>query len=218
MRVSKIVCDGCGKEIHEKPIAVFAEILDRETGDFTEEGPIYAPKKDFCEECFERIKNFIETMGKEAPAEESEPIEEPEPPVEEPVADPEPMEESVEEPAPVKPPKKPKKESPKDTERVTVKDMILAGASREEVLRKTGCTPATYSQIKYKLKKEGLLSEEAEEGEAPEPATVKCSQVGKRCEYYDRTSDCCDYIGATGNRRGCPPEECDKFKFKVKKK
>ena len=50
--------------------------------------------------------------------------------------------------------------------------------------------------------------------------TVKCSEVMKSCKYAIKLSGtgdgkfsryCCDYIGMTGKRRGCNPEECDKY-------
>ena len=48
--------------------------------------------------------------------------------------------------------------------------------------------------------------------------TVKCSKVIKTCEYsFSPTTGFtfCDYLCKTGNRRGCPAEQCDKY---VKKK
>ena len=64
MRVNKIYCDCCGKEITGNPIMIFAERVDKETGDFVTEGyaGLYAPNKDFCDNCFEHIKNSIETI------------------------------------------------------------------------------------------------------------------------------------------------------------
>ena len=52
--------------------------------------------------------------------------------------------------------------------------------------------------------------------------TVKCSEVIKSCAYSALISNCnsvgmrrfCDYLGKTGKRRGCNPEECNKFKNK----
>ena len=46
---------------------------------------------------------------------------------------------------------------------------------------------------------------------------VKCTKsVMKNCVWsYRHNSNCemyCDYLCKTGNRRGCPPEACTKFK------
>ena len=54
--------------------------------------------------------------------------------------------------------------------------------------------------------------------------TVKCSEVQKQCVYsvnyggggYKGYSFC-EYIAVTGKRRGCDPEQCDKFKKKGKR-
>ena len=48
----------------------------------------------------------------------------------------------------------------------------------------------------------------------------------RKCKYankYCTTKDClskltCDYIGKTGRRRGCRPDECDKFEPVEKKR
>lgn len=44
---------------------------------------------------------------------------------------------------------------------------------------------------------------------------VKCSVVGKTCHYSSIMASgnvVCDYIGMTGKRRGCDPEQCCKYK------
>ena len=49
------------------------------------------------------------------------------------------------------------------------------------------------------------------------PGTVNCqpnSAVRKKCKFACGTTEstlCCDYLSRTGNRRGCPAEQCDKF-------
>lgn len=227
MRISKIVCDGCGRVIEGDPIKFFAEKVDRETGDFTSEtgAALYAPDKDFCDECHERIKNFIETLcDKEEPAAEepdenevidvAELIEKGLPTVltEEPTVEvvnaPEEKEEAVVEKPKVEAPKAP--EQPPKGKQPTVRDLILQGVSREEVIRQTGCVPATYNQTKYQLKKQGLL---------PMGETVRCSEAHRTCKYAGSksiNSGMCDYIGITGQTRGCPAEECDKYERRKK--
>jgi hypothetical protein len=189
------MCDGCGKEIAGNPNLIFSEKANRESGDFTVEGPTYAPKKDFCDECMERIKNFIETMGEKAiiiPKEESEPAAEPQPfsfddsgmgKYTEPESEPEPK-------------KKP-----------TVKELILKGFGKKEVVEQTGCSPSTYSQVKYTLKKQGLLPEQ-------KCKAVKCSKVHNSCKYASGRNNECDYILITGHMRECPAEECTVYEKK----
>ena len=214
MRISKIVCDGCGKEISGNPIKVFAERVERESGDFTEGGPIYAPEMDFCDECLGRIKNFVETMGeipffpliqvpvtKEPASEEKDEQGKDEKT--------EPIKEEVPEEKPKK--QKPKAqlsekpELPKAPSTPSIKELVLQGRSKEEVCRMTGCTPLTYSQTKYQLRKKGLLP--------PAGETVKCSEVHDSCAYAETNEahGMCAYIGMTGKMRGCPAEECDKY-------
>ena len=52
--------------------------------------------------------------------------------------------------------------------------------------------------------------------------SVKCTEaVMKTCKYarYMCSNErYCDYISRTGHRRGCPPEECDKYEKKKKSK
>ena len=46
---------------------------------------------------------------------------------------------------------------------------------------------------------------------------VKCTNsVKQKCVYsgYLGGYHFCDYLGKTGNRRGCSPKECDKYKHK----
>ena len=43
---------------------------------------------------------------------------------------------------------------------------------------------------------------------------VKCSKVIKTCKYRVKLFDknlYCNYICITGSRRGCDPEQCDKY-------
>ena len=51
--------------------------------------------------------------------------------------------------------------------------------------------------------------------------TYKCSEVHKQCKYSVMLHDpdfVCDYIGIEGKRRGCKPEQCNKFKPRKGKK
>lgn len=44
--------------------------------------------------------------------------------------------------------------------------------------------------------------------------TYKCSKVMQSCVFASTASKIysyCDYLSMTGHRRGCNPEECDKY-------
>lgn len=48
--------------------------------------------------------------------------------------------------------------------------------------------------------------------------TVKCSAIHDKCAYSVKMRNgvyVCDFIGVEKHRRGCPPENCDKFKPKI---
>lgn len=95
----------------------------------------------------------------------------------------------------------------------SVKDLILQGYSKNEILRITECKPTSYDTIKYNLKKKGLLKDEPEN----EPKTYDCSKVGKKCIYSTKiagNTEICDYIGVEGHSRGCEPDKCTKFRRK----
>ena len=51
-RITKCVCDGCGKEIEKNPIAIYAERVDVETGDLRTDPKdeyYWANGNDYCE-------------------------------------------------------------------------------------------------------------------------------------------------------------------------
>lgn len=59
-------------------------------------------------------------------------------------------------------------------------------------------------------------SEKTPQIQNAEPFTYQCSKVIKRCAYSEKAGAAltCNYIGIEGHRRGCEPEQCDKFKEK----
>lgn len=186
MRVSKIICDGCGREITVDPILIYAEKVDRETGNFSK-GSVWNPDKDFCDDCMERIKLFVDNMNNSTEVESSDSNRKVE----------------VNE-------KKPKNEKLKEqNKKPTVRELIIAGVEKEDVLKRTGCTPHTYDNTKCKLKKQGLIKE----NNKPK-SPVKCSEKGKNCKYSANVGGgtiICDYLGKVGHSRGCDPEQCNKF-------
>ena len=56
--------------------------------------------------------------------------------------------------------------------------------------------------------------EETQESQNSEPVTYQCSKVMKTCFYARKIGAAlvCNYIEIEGHRRGCDPEECDKYK------
>lgn len=238
MKIQKIVCDRCGKEIINNPVCIFLHIVDRETGIVTFETAIQGGNEklqdyDFCEECAEKIIQFAkkktEEFEKNAVIHLKEHTEEELADIEKVIKDKplttimaaEPKEPTVksvtEEPKPMvtdteKPNKKP-----------SIQELILQGVDKKEVVAITGCKESSYDQIKYTLKKKGLLPQQQKEDEpqqqkqdepAKEVKTYQCSKVGHKCIYKSGNGQnrTCDYIGIAGHRRGCPPEQCDKYK------
>lgn len=103
-------------------------------------------------------------------------------------------------------------------QKLTARELILQGKSKAEVIKLTGCKEATYNQTKYLLKKQGLLTDDKQKSEPAaegDVKTYKCSEVGHKCIYASRKYEglhTCDYLIKEGHRRGCKPEECDKFR------
>ena len=75
MRIQKIVCDRCGKEITGYPVEIFPRYVDRECGeeswpDRDDPLPDWAEKMrntEFCERCTEKIVRFALGGLKENP-------------------------------------------------------------------------------------------------------------------------------------------------------
>lgn len=254
MKVNKIMCDRCGKEITGNPIRIFPEVVDRES-DTILVGMVKADwngemlNYDYCEECTEKIMKFakgnMEGLENDVVIQIKEPTEEEIAGIKKAMKDMpprvvmvEPKEPTVEvvtaepKPAPAPKPKAiPKAEPTKTNEnqqkptisnpqKPTATELILQGKSKAEVIKLTGCKEATYNQTKYILKKKGLLPDNAQKADA-EPTTkdnvktYKCSEVGHKCVYASKKYEglhTCDYLVKEGHRRGCKPEECDKFR------
>ena len=64
------------------------------------------------------------------------------------------------------------------------------------------------------------LEENQKEQEKQLEKTYQCSKVIKTCKYADKagTSLYCNYLGKAKHRRGCEPEECDKYEKVVRKR
>ena len=110
-------------------------------------------------------------------------------------------------------------EKPELKSKPSVSELILQGLTKDEIIKITGCKPGTYYQTKSYLKKKGLLMNikvKQELDENGKAKTYKCSKVGDTCFYRVGCGQdkICDYIGVEKHRRGCHPEQCDKFRKK----
>lgn len=246
MKVSKIICDRCGKEIIGEPTKIYMHKVSDGKQELTEE-MLEMLNRDFCDECTEKIMNFaksdIENMDalilkfNEPTEEEIEAIKkamkdmpprvilvEPTDPTVEvvqkmaPVEVAEPAEVAESEPmaaVQMNVPMAAVPETPDKKPKPTVKDLIQQGLSKREVMEITGCKPTSYDTTKHQLKKQGLLPQQQEQPTDP-TKIYKCSKVHDKCLYGSGhgPSATCDYMLITGERRGCPIEECNKFKRK----
>jgi len=61
-RITKCICDGCGKEIEKNPIVIYTERVDAETGDFV--GGYWMDGKDYCESCIRKVIEFVKNLPK----------------------------------------------------------------------------------------------------------------------------------------------------------
>lgn len=201
-RIIKGICDGCGKEIEKDPIRIHMEHVEVETGDFiTDEGGNYYwenDRKDYCENCAKQIIQFVNGLparnaGKPAvPNPEFEKL--------------------------FNPPTTAKMTEGKTEKKPTIKELLKAGKTVEEIVQATGCTRTSVSQVKYQMKKE-REDESAEQVSVPadsNPKAVMCSKAIKTCEYAGKTGSqlTCDYAIIVGHSRGCPPEQCTAYRRK----
>lgn len=221
MKEIKITCDRCGVEIKEHPVKICPEVVNRET-DYIQTSirPAWGrdlQKYDFCDKCAEEIVRFAKTKPK------------PTPPVlimreltEKEAVD---LAEKIKkEPVTILPAEQPTTEiveSPPETRKPTISELILQGLTKKEVMKITGCKSTSYDVMKHTLKKKGLLanikvSQEPVLTETGDVKTYDCNKVKNKCFYGVKhgSGTYCDYIGIEGHRRGCKPEECDKFRRK----
>ena len=62
--------------------------------------------------------------------------------------------------------------------------------------------------------------QEGQEHVLEDTKTYQCSKAIKTCRYGEKvgTAWCCNYIGIAKHRRGCEPEQCDKYEKIVRKR
>lgn len=73
MRIQKIICDKCKKEIKKNPLKVYFEEIDRDNGDFTTgktelENTSDLTEMDFCEVCMDELQRMVRTFVNSMPA------------------------------------------------------------------------------------------------------------------------------------------------------
>lgn len=223
-RVTKCICDGCGNEIEKEPVQIFAEIVDVETGDHLmyPGNHFHHDKKDYCTNCVQQIINFINglparNVGKPAV---------PNPDFEKAFKELRSAAKSVDTENKTEPTRQKQKQR-----KPTVREMIEAGKTTDEIVQATGCLRKSVGQIRYQInkKKQEAAPEEKEpedhgdpsepEPEAGDRQTVNCSKAMKTCEYAGKAgpTPICDYMSITGHSRGCPPEACTAYKRRGKK-
>ena len=101
-----------------------------------------------------------------------------------------------------------------DSKKPTIRELLVAGKTTEEIMQITGCKKISINQIRYQMTKEKLEAGESPVPEVTEEKTVRCSEAIKTCEYAGRTlgKPTCDYAIIVGHSRGCPPEQCTQYK------
>jgi hypothetical protein len=188
----KYICDGCGKEIVVNPIVIYAEKVDRETGDFNADdasGFCYVPNKDFCDDCMKRIIHFIDELPKgnnKKVVVANTKFDEPEKPLMQ----------------------KAKKKVDKDPMQPKIQKLLGEGKTVEEITELTGCKKQAVYVARNILKKKSVR-----QAAQTDLKKYKCSEVQKNCAYAGKAGSLviCDFIGKTGHKRGCPAEECTAY-------
>ena len=183
-RITKCICDGCGKEIEKNPIAIYAECVDVETGELRtdrEDEPYWTGGKDYCESCIRKVIEFVKNLPKNL------------------VSAPDPHSEAT---------------TKSDSKKPTIRELLEEGKTTEEIMQITGRKKSSINQIRYQMTKEKLEAGESPLPEVTAEKTVRCSEAIKTCEYAGRTlgKPTCDYAIIVGHSRGCPPEQCTQYK------
>lgn len=186
-RITKCICDGCGMEIEKNPIAIYAERVDIETGELRTDPEGEPYWANGNDYCESCIRQVIQFV-ENLPKSTVGSTSEPHS---------EPTTKSV-------------------SRKPTIRELLEAGKTTEEIMQITGRKKASIDQIRYQMKKEKLEAGESPVPEVTGSKTVKCSEVIKTCEYAGKTlgKPTCDYAIIVGHSRGCPPEQCTQYKRK----
>ncbi len=61
MKIQKIICDRCGKEIHDKHrYIIYPQVIDIKSKDILPAQPYEAERdRDYCEDCIQALMEFL---------------------------------------------------------------------------------------------------------------------------------------------------------------
>lgn len=215
MKVTKIICDCCGREIEGRIFKLVIYEQDRELEIF-KTGNEYAPQKDICDSCKDKIAEYVESMGKEETKDEKvcKKVEagdqhgnlEKETAADVPdcVSDEETdckAEESIGEDG---------EKKPENTES-SVSGAVQTGGKGRKAVKSTKTVKGTTTRKKAAVKK---TPAKKTTGSSTVKLPVDCKEVIKTCAYKGILNGqaYCDYLDIVGHSRGCRPGECTCYK------
>lgn len=190
MKVTKIFCDRCRKEIEGDPVKIIPELA----GAVLEERQ---REKDYCRCCCDKTMAFLNGMAENSDFEAA---------VEEMIRGE--CSDQVQKPAP----EEKKTETYKGG--ATVKQQILElaaqGMSLSEIAIRMG---KTYGHVWQVVNRDKKSREKAGKVQTENTKTVCCTdEIKKKCIYGNTNGEpSCDFINKTGHSRGCDPEQCTEF-------
>lgn len=214
MKVTKIICDCCGREIEGSIFKLVLYEQDRELEIF-KTGNEYAPQKDICDSCKDKIAAYVERMGKEETKDEILKKDE--------AGD---LHGNLEEEAAVDVPDRVHDEEadctteegvgengekkPENTE-YSVPGTVQTGGKGRKAVKSTKTVKETSTRKKAAVKK---TPAKKTTGSSTVKLPVDCKEVIKTCAYKGILSgqEYCDYLNIVGHSRGCKPGACTCYK------
>lgn len=102
-----------------------------------------------------------------------------------------------------------------DMEKMTIKQLILAGLTDEQIVGLKGCKLDSVKQARSSAAK-ATPTDTTPTGKSPDgKKTYDCAKVMPVCKYSMTISSgslrLCDFLSRTGRRRGCDPSRCTEF-------
>lgn len=196
MRIVRYICDKCGKEIKGQIYGIAVHLLDPDNTelvlDSTYDDIENTPDRQYCDKCIKRILYFANHSAATDNQEFAEA-----------------MQKMVKEP------------SGRDTERMKerrrgkmdwakAQELLAAGVPVKEIAEQLGVTKdAVYRQIRAHRSDPVPEQKVLEKQDA-----VSCTEeIMQKCVYGGKFGGviACDYLGITGKRRPCSPDECTKY-------
>lgn len=195
MKVTKILCDRCRKEIEGDPVKIIPELG----------GVVLVEKqreKDYCRCCCDKTLAFLNGMAQNSDFEAA-------------------VEEMITGASSSRTQESEPKEKKTDVKKggPTVKQQILElaakGMSLREIADRAG---KTYGHVWQVVNRDKKSREKAGKVQTENTKTVCCTnEIKKKCAYGNTNGvPSCDFINITGHSRGCDPERCTKY-VKVKR-